>query len=105
MRSVRAEATGSNNWAVSPRRSATGGLLAGDPHLSPAMPGITYIAIEVDGRTCRGASFPGRVGIVFGQNDDVAWSLTNTMADVMDLYVERIDGDEYGFATSGCRSC
>ena len=62
------------------------------------MPGITYtLAIEVDGRTCRGASFPGRVGIVFGQNDDVAWSLTNTMADVMDLYVERIDGDEYEF--------
>jgi penicillin amidase len=94
-----AEATGSNNWAVSPQRSATGGaLLAGDPHLTPSMPGITYqLAIEVDGRTCRGASFPGRVGIVFGQNDDVAWSLTNTMADVMDLFVERIAGDEYEF--------
>ena len=37
------EATGSNNWAVSGERSATGGpLLAGDPHLSPSMPGITY---------------------------------------------------------------
>jgi penicillin amidase len=93
------EATGSNNWAVSARRSATGGpLLAGDPHLSPGMPGITYqLALEVGGRTCRGASFPGRVGIMFGQNDDVAWSLTNTMADVMDLYVERVDGDEYEF--------
>jgi penicillin amidase len=93
------EATGSNNWAVSPRLSATGGaLLAGDPHLSPGMPGITYkLSIEVDGRRCRGASFPGRVGIVFGQNDDVAWSLTNTMADVMDLYVERVDGEEYEF--------
>jgi penicillin G amidase len=93
------EATGSNNWAVTARRSATGGaLLAGDPHLSPGMPGITYqLAIEVGGRTCRGASFPGRIGIVFGQNDDVAWSLTNTMADVMDLYVERVDGDEYEF--------
>ena len=62
------------------------------------MPGITYqLGIEVGGRTCRGASFPGRVGIVFGQNDDVAWSLTNTMADVMDLFVERVDGDEYEF--------
>jgi penicillin amidase len=93
------EATGSNNWAVSPQRSATGGaLLAGDPHLSPSMPGITYqLGIEVDGRCCRGATFPGRVGIVFGQNDDVAWSLTNTMADVMDLFVERIDGDSYEF--------
>ena len=61
------------------------------------MPGITYtLAIEVDGRLPRGL-VPRRVGIVFGQNDDVAWSLTNTMADVMDLYVERIDGDEYEF--------
>ncbi len=93
------EATGSNNWAVSPSRSATGGaLLAGDPHLTPGMPGITYqLGIEVGGRHCRGASFPGRVGIVFGQNDDVAWSVTNTMADVMDLYVERVQGDEYEF--------
>jgi penicillin G amidase len=93
------EATGSNNWAVSGKRSATGGpLLAGDPHLSPGMPGITYqLGIEVGGRSCRGASFPGRIGIAFGQNDDVAWSLTNTMADVMDLYVERVDGDEYEF--------
>ena len=94
-----AEATGSNNWAVSPSRSATGGaLLAGDPHLTPSMPGITYMmGLEVGGRTVRGASFPGRVGIVFGQNDDVAWSITNTMADVMDLFVERIDGAEYEF--------
>ncbi len=93
------EATGSNNWAVSPVRSATGGaLLAGDPHLTQRMPGITYqLGIEVAGRSCRGASFPGRVGIVFGQNDDVAWSLTNTMADVMDLYVERVEGEEYEF--------
>ncbi len=93
------EATGSNNWAVSPRLSATGGaLLAGDPHLPPGMPGITYqLGIEVGGRRCRGASFPGRIGIAFGQNDDVAWSLTNTMADVMDLYIERVKGEEYEF--------
>ena len=45
------EATGSNNWAVSPRRSATGtALLAGDPHLPPSMPGITYeLGLEVGG--------------------------------------------------------
>ena len=37
------EASGSNNWAVSAERSASGGpLLAGDPHLHPSMPGITY---------------------------------------------------------------
>ncbi len=89
------EATGSNNWAVAPSRSATGGaLLAGDPHLSPSMPGITYqLGLEVGERFCRGASFPGRLGIAFGQNNDVAWSLTNVIADTMDVFVERIDGD------------
>jgi len=93
------EATGSNNWAVAPSRSATGGaLLAGDPHLSPSMPGITYeVGLYLGERFCRGASFPGRLGIAFGQNNDVAWSFTNTMADVMDLFVERLDGDSYEF--------
>ena len=94
-----AEATGSNNWAVGPSRSATGGaLMAGDPHLSPSMPGITYqLGLYLDDRFCRGASFPGRLGIAFGQNNDVAWSFTNAMADVMDLFVERIDGATYEF--------
>ena len=32
-----------------------------------------------------------------GQNNDVAWSFTNVMADVMDLFIERIDGDTYEF--------
>jgi penicillin amidase len=62
------------------------------------MPGITYqLGLYVGDRFCRGASFPGRLGIAFGQNNDVAWSFTNTMADVMDLFIERIDGDMYEF--------
>ncbi len=94
-----AEPTGSNNWAVSPRRSATGGpLMAGDPHLPPSMPGITYqIGLYVGERFCRGASLPGLIGIAFGQNNDVAWSFTNVMADVMDLFVERVRGESYEF--------
>ena len=32
-----------------------------------------------------------------GQNNDLAWSFTNAMADVMDLFIERIDGDTYEF--------
>lgn len=94
-----AEATGSNAWAIAPERSQTGGaLLAGDPHLPPSMPGITYqIALEVGDRFCRGASLPGRIGIAFGQNNDVAWTFTNAMADVMDLYVERVRDESYLF--------
>ena len=92
-------ASGSNNWAVSPSRSATGGaLLAGDPHLPSGMPGIWYqVALELEGRTCRGASIPGLAGILLGQNDDVAFAFTNVMADVEDLFVERIRDEHYEF--------
>jgi penicillin amidase len=93
------EATGSNNWAVSPARSATDGpLLAGDPHLPPSMPGVTYqLGLYLGERFCRGASLPGLPGITIGQNNDVAWSFTNVMADVMDLFIERVDGATYEF--------
>jgi penicillin G amidase len=93
------EATGSNNWAVASELSATGGpLFAGDPHLGPSMPGITYqVSLQVGDRFCRGASLPGQIGVYFGQNNDVAWSVTNALADVMDLFVERIEGDTYEF--------
>ncbi len=93
------EATGSNNWAVAPSRSATdGALIAGDPHLSPSMPGITYqVGLRVGDRFCRGASLPGTPGVAFGHNNDVAWTLTNAMADVMDLFVERVEDGRYLF--------
>ena len=93
------EASGSNNWAVSGDRSATGApLIAGDPHLPPSMPGIFYqVDLELNGRFARGASLPGVPGINMGQTNDVAFTFTNAMADVMDLFVERIDGDRYEY--------
>jgi penicillin G amidase len=92
-------ASGSNNWAVSGDRSATGGaLLAGDPHLPSGMPGIWHqCALELGDRFCRGATLPGIPGITMGQNNDVAWSFTNVMADVEDLFIERISDDRYEF--------
>jgi penicillin amidase len=94
-----AEASGSNNWAVSGRLSATGTpLIAGDPHLPPSMPGIWYqVGLGHGGRNVRGASMPGMPGVYMGQNDDVCWTFTNVMADVEDLFVERVEGDRYLF--------
>ena len=93
------EAGGSNTWAVSGARTKSGHpLLAGDPHLPPSMPGIFYqVDLELDGRFARGASLPGVPGISMGQTNDVAFAFTNAMADVMDLFVERIDRDRYQF--------
>ena len=93
----REEIVGSNNWAVAPSRSATGNaLLAGDPHLDLTMPSIWYEAhIVVPGELdVYGVTIPGMPGIVIGFNRDVAWSLTNTGADVLDYYQEVVDDGE-----------
>jgi len=95
-----AGATGSNNWAVSGSRSITGApLIAGDPHLPSSMPGlIHHLALELGDRFCRGGSIPGIPTVLFGQNNDVCWTFTNTLADTQDLFVERVnDDDEYLF--------
>ena len=94
-----AEASGSNNWAVSGALSATGSpLIAGDPHLPQSMPGIWYqVGLALGDRTVRGASLPGMPGVYMGQNNDVCWTFTNVMADVQDLFVERVEGDSYLF--------
>ena len=84
----------SNNWAVSPRRSATGNaLLAGDPHLDLTLPSIWYEAhLVVPGALdVAGVTIPGSGAIVIGFNRDVAWTLTNSGADVLDLYAEQVD--------------
>jgi penicillin amidase len=93
------EASGSNNWAVSGALSANGSpLIAGDPHLSPSMPGLWYqVGLGLGDRFARGASLPGLPGVMIGQNNDVCWTFTNVMADVQDLFVERIDGGRYLF--------
>ena len=84
----------SNNWAVSPRRSANGhALLAGDPHLDLSLPSIWYEAhLVVPGKLdVYGVTIPGAPGIIIGFNRDVAWTFTNTGADVLDYYAERVD--------------
>ena len=85
---------GSNNWAVSPKRTAAGhALLAGDPHLALSMPSIWYEShlVVPDSLDVYGVALPGSPFIAIGFNRDVAWSLTNTGADVADYYAETVD--------------
>jgi penicillin amidase len=84
----------SNTWAVAPARTAAGhALLAGDPHLDLTLPSIWYEAhLVVPGRLdVYGVTIPGAPAIVLGFNRDVAWSMTNTDADVLDRYREVVD--------------
>lgn len=92
----------SNNWVVDGRRSASGKpMLANDPHLSLTAPGIWYLArLSVPGLELVGGTLPGLPGVVIGHNGQLAWGLTNLMADVQDLYVEKlIPGDPRRYLT------
>lgn len=83
---------GSNNWVVSGERSTTGmPLLANDPHISATIPDVWYaVELSTPDLEMRGGSLPGSPGLVIGQSRHVAWGFTNVMADVQDLYVERV---------------
>ncbi|HKN65236.1 MAG TPA: penicillin acylase family protein [Gemmatimonadaceae bacterium] len=88
----------SNNWAVAPAHSATGNaLLAGDPHLELTLPSIWYEAqLVVPGALdVYGVTIPGLPGITIGFNRDIAWTFTNTSADVLDFYTEKVDDDAH----------
>ncbi|WP_411278880.1 penicillin acylase family protein [Gemmatimonas sp.] len=91
-----ARAFASNNWAVAPSHSANGhALLAGDPHLELTLPSIWYeVHIVVPGSfEIGGVSIPGLPGVPIGYSRAVAWSATNTGADVMDFWREKVDND------------
>jgi penicillin G amidase len=83
---------GSNSWAVSGARSATGKpLLANDPHLRLTVPPVWYFAhLHAPGIDVIGATLPGVPGVVVGRNRRVAWGFTNTGTDVQDLYLEKL---------------
>jgi penicillin amidase len=84
----------SNAWAVSGSRSSTGKpLLANDPHMFPRLPSVFYEAHLMAGGDLNvaGGSVPGAPGILIGHNRHIAWAITASMADVADLYVERLD--------------
>ena len=86
-------ALGSNNWAVGPARSANGhALLSGDPHLQLTLPSIWYeLHVVTDSLDFYGVTLPLSPLPSIGFNRDVAWTATNTGADVVDFYRETVD--------------
>lgn len=79
----------SNNWVISGKRTADGKpILANDPHLMPAAPGIWYLVhLSAPGMRVAGVTFPGVPGVVLGHNEHFTWGATNVGPDVQDLYV------------------
>jgi penicillin amidase len=87
------DALGSNNWVVDGTMTASGKpLLANDPHLGAQIPSLWYLAhLSAGDFDVIGATLPGAPAIAIGRNRYIAWGETNVMADVEDLYRERID--------------
>jgi penicillin amidase len=79
---------GSNNWAVSGRKSYSGHpILANDPHLGINLPSIWFvIQLATPEHNSFGASLPGALGIISGFNNHIAWGETNATRDVKDWY-------------------
>lgn len=79
---------GSNNWAISGSKSATGyPILANDPHLNLTFPSIWY-QLQMSSPTVNvyGVSLPGAPCVVIGYNKKISWGVTNVDADVLDWY-------------------
>lgn len=93
---------GSNTWAVSKEKSATGfPIFANDPHLALTLPSIWYeIQMISPNGNCYGVSIPGAPYIIIGFNENIAWGITNGETDVKDWYALKFrDHDnEYYYA-------
>lgn len=87
---------GSNSWVLGPKTTENARpLLANDPHLTISMPGPWYenhlICPDLE---ASGVSLTGAPAVLIGHNEEIAWGLTNSFADVQDLYVERVHPDD-----------
>lgn len=94
---------GSNNWVVSGKLTQTGKpLLANDPHLMISVPPIWMeMGLECPGFKTRGVTIPGVPLIVIGHNDRIAWGVTNSYADVQDLFIEKIEWNNNTYFRKG----
>ncbi len=99
----RVDGFGSNSWALSGTKTASGAtLVAGDGHLSLDVPPIFY-QIGLDTSLFGGGDIhqvglviPGFFVMPVGSNGDVAWCQTQLSADITDWYRERIQLDAAG---------
>ena len=99
----REDGKGSNNWALSGVRTASGAaILCNDPHLGLNLPSLWYeVQLQTPDMNVYGASLPGAPGVIIGFNDNVSWGLTNNYRDVKDYYeIKPVAGNnaKYWFA-------
>ena len=90
------ESRGSNQWSVSPGRSAEGAaILCIDPHLSWWGPSRFWeFRIHAGELHGSGVTLPGVPSIGLGHNADVAWAMTTGGPDTADIYELKLKEDD-----------
>ena len=94
--SIGGKYVGSNAWVVSGDLTASGmPILANDPHLGLQIPSLWY-GVKQQGNKLdvAGMSLVGTPLVIFGANQNITWGGTNMMADVQDLYIEQLNGQD-----------
>ncbi|HKQ78517.1 MAG TPA: acylase [Blastocatellia bacterium] len=85
---------GSNTWAITPSKSASGhAMLLVNPHQPFFGPGqwIEGHVHSDSGWNMAGASFPGSPFPSLGHNDNLGWSHTVNVPDIVDIWTEKFD--------------
>lgn len=84
---------GSNNWVVNSKKSISSApIIANDPHLSLTIPSRWYmVSVNLPDNNCTGFTVPGLPSIIIGRNNNIAWAVTNLMADDSDFLIEEIN--------------
>jgi penicillin amidase len=99
MTEPRAHQLGSNNWVMSGTRSPRGApIVANDPHVdSRTLPGIWHpVGLITPQLRAVGAAGAGIPGLAVGRTDRIAYGVTNSYGDVIDLFIEKLDPRDPG---------
>jgi penicillin amidase len=85
---------GSNNWVMNAARSTGGApIVVNDPHIdSRTLPGIWHpVGLITPELRAVGAAGAGIPGLAVARTDRIAYGVTNSYGDVIDLFIERQD--------------
>jgi len=96
---------GSNEWAVSGVRTASGKpILSNDMHLEHSIPDIWHEEdLQAGSFHVAGVTTPGIPLIIEGHNEHISWGYTTLHGDVQDVYVEKTNAQGEYWAGNGWR--
>jgi penicillin G amidase len=88
---------GSQSWVIAPNKSASGSaVLTNDPHIGFSNPGVWYEAhLKTTNFELYGHFLSILPFALIGHNRDMAWALTMSNSDELDLVEETIKEDQY----------